>query len=42
VTGYTSQRKADITGAVSVVDTEAMNQITAASFVKNLMVVQLV
>ena len=36
VTGYTSQRKADITGAVAVVDTEAMNQITASSFVQKL------
>ena len=36
VTGYTSQRKADITGAVSVVDTEAMDQITSASFVQKL------
>jgi len=36
VTGYTSQRKADITGAVSVVDTESMNQMTAASFVQKL------
>jgi len=36
VTGYTSQRKADITGAVSVVDTEAMDRMTAASFVQKL------
>lgn len=36
VTGYTSQRKADITGAVAVVDTEAMDKITAASFVQKL------
>jgi TonB-linked SusC/RagA family outer membrane protein len=36
VTGYTSQRKADITGAVAVVDTEEMNQITAASFLEKL------
>lgn len=36
VTGYTSQRKADITGAVSVVDTDEMNQITAASFLQKL------
>ena len=36
VTGYTSQRKADITGAVAVVDTDAMNQVTAASFVQKL------
>ena len=36
VTGYTSQRKADITGAVAVVDTEAMDQLTAASFVQKL------
>lgn len=36
VTGYTSQRKADITGAVAVVDTESMNQITAASFLQKL------
>ena len=36
VTGYTSQRKADITGAVAVVDTESMNEITAASFIQKL------
>ncbi len=36
VTGYTSQRKADITGAVAIVNTEQMNQITAASFVQKL------
>ncbi|MDZ7608629.1 MAG: TonB-dependent receptor plug domain-containing protein [Cyclobacteriaceae bacterium] len=36
VTGYTSQRKADITGAVAVVDTKSMEQITAASFVQKL------
>jgi len=36
VTGYTSQRKADITGAVAVVDTDQMNQVTAASFAQKL------
>ncbi|RMG21750.1 MAG: SusC/RagA family TonB-linked outer membrane protein, partial [Bacteroidetes bacterium] len=36
VTGYTSQRKRDITGAVSVVDADEMNQITAASFLQKL------
>ncbi len=36
VTGYTSQRKADITGAVAVVDTKAMNAITSSSFVQKL------
>ncbi len=36
VTGYTSQRRADITGAVAVVDTKSMEQITAASFVQKL------
>lgn len=36
VTGYTSQRKRDITGAVAIVETEEMNQITAASFLQKL------
>ncbi|MEQ9441401.1 MAG: TonB-dependent receptor [Cyclobacteriaceae bacterium] len=36
VTGYSSQRKADITGAIAVVEPEQMNQITAASFIQKL------
>lgn len=36
VTGYTSQRQGDITGAVSVIDTEEMNQIAATSFSQKL------
>ncbi|MEM8523440.1 MAG: TonB-dependent receptor [Bacteroidota bacterium] len=36
VTGYTSQRKRDITGAVSVVDAEEMNDVTASSFLQKL------
>ena len=36
VTGYTSQRKRDITGAVSVIDADEMNQITSASFLQRL------
>ncbi|MEM7372712.1 MAG: TonB-dependent receptor [Bacteroidota bacterium] len=36
VTGYTSQRKRDITGAVAIVDAEEMNDITAASFLQKL------
>lgn len=36
VTGYTSQRKADITGAVAVVDTKEMDKLTSASFVQKL------
>jgi TonB-linked SusC/RagA family outer membrane protein len=36
VTGYTSQRKRDITGAVSIVDADEMNDITAASFLQKL------
>ena len=36
VTGYTSQRKRDITGAVSVIDAEEMNTITSASFLQRL------
>ena len=36
VTGYTTQRKRDITGAVSVVETEEMNQVTSASFLQRL------
>lgn len=36
VTGYSSQRKRDIIGAVSVVDAEELNTITAASFIQKL------
>jgi len=36
VTGYSSQRKRDIVGAVSVVDAEELNTITAASFIQKL------
>ena len=36
VTGYTSQRKRDITSAVSVVDTEELNAIKAPSFASKL------
>ena len=36
VTGYTSVRKADITGAVAIVDMEEMNQITSASVLQKL------
>lgn len=36
VTGYSSQRKADITGAVSIVEPEEINQITAASVLQKL------
>ena len=36
VTGYSSQRKRDITGAVSVIDAEDLNTVTAASFVQKL------
>jgi len=36
VTGYTSVRKGDITGAVSIVDAEDMNQITSASVLQKL------
>lgn len=36
VTGYTSQRKRDITGAVAVVDVDDANSITAASFLQKL------
>ena len=36
VTGYSSQRKADITGAVATVDAERINQITAPSFLQKL------
>ncbi|WNJ19687.1 TonB-dependent receptor [Pontibacter sp. G13] len=36
VTGYTSQRKKDITGAVTVVDVEELNQISATSFTQKL------
>ena len=36
VTGYGSQRQADISGAVAVVDMASTNQLTAASFVQKL------
>ncbi|MFP4089420.1 MAG: SusC/RagA family TonB-linked outer membrane protein [Cyclobacteriaceae bacterium] len=36
VTGYSSQRKADITGAIAVVEPEDINQITAASVLQKL------
>ncbi len=36
VTGYSSQRKRDITGAVSVVDAEQLNQVSASSFTQKL------
>lgn len=36
VTGYTSVRKGDITGAVAIVDMEEMNQITSASVLQKL------
>jgi TonB-linked SusC/RagA family outer membrane protein len=36
VTGYSSQRKQDITGAVSVVEVEEMNRIVAPSFTQKL------
>jgi len=36
VTGYTAVRKGDITGAVAVVNTEDMNQITSASVLQKL------
>lgn len=36
VTGYTSQRKKDITGAVTVIDAEALNSIKAPSFAQKL------
>jgi TonB-linked SusC/RagA family outer membrane protein len=36
VTGYSSQRKRDITGAVSVVNSEELNQISATSFTQKL------
>ncbi|MEM7298355.1 MAG: SusC/RagA family TonB-linked outer membrane protein, partial [Bacteroidota bacterium] len=36
VTGYSSQRKRDITGAVSVIDADEMNSITSASFLQKL------
>ena len=37
VTGYTSQRKADITGAVAIVDVDEMNRATtSASFIQKL------
>ncbi len=36
VTGYSTQRKRDIIGAVAVVKTDEMNQVTAASFLQKL------
>lgn len=36
VTGYSTQRKRDITGAVSVVNSEELNQIAATSFTQKL------
>jgi TonB-linked SusC/RagA family outer membrane protein len=36
VTGYTEQRRADITGAVAVVDAEALNKETSASALQRL------
>ncbi|MCK5692199.1 MAG: carboxypeptidase-like regulatory domain-containing protein, partial [Bacteroidales bacterium] len=36
VTGYTSMRRGDITGAVAIVDMEEMNQITSASVLQKL------
>ena len=36
VTGYSTQRKRDITGAVAVIDPNEMNQITASSFLQKL------
>lgn len=36
VTGYATQRQKDITGAVSVIDTEEMNEVAAASFIQKL------
>ena len=36
VTGYTAQRKSDITGAVAIVDVDEMNQITSASVLSKL------
>jgi TonB-dependent starch-binding outer membrane protein SusC len=36
VTGYTAQRQADITGAVSTVDIEGMTRVTSASFLEGL------
>ena len=36
VTGYSSQRERDITGAVAVVKAEELNQVTAASFSQKL------
>ncbi|MBI1227743.1 MAG: SusC/RagA family TonB-linked outer membrane protein [Bacteroidetes bacterium] len=36
VTGYSTQRKRDITGAVSVVDAEELNKINATSFTQKL------
>ncbi len=36
VTGYSSQRKRDITGAVAVIDSEDLNQVAATSFIQKL------
>lgn len=36
VTGYSTQRKRDITGAVSSVDAEELNQVVATSFIQKL------
>lgn len=36
VTGYSTQRKRDITGAVSVVDADELNKVTATSFTQKL------
>ncbi|MFT5884804.1 MAG: TonB-linked SusC/RagA family outer membrane protein [Arcticibacterium sp.] len=36
VTGYTSQRKKDIVGAVAVINTDEMNQTTASSFLQKM------
>ncbi len=36
VTGYSSQRKRDITGAVAVVDSDDLNEINASSFTQKL------
>lgn len=36
VTGYSTQRKRDITGAVAVVDVDDMNNVTASSFLQKL------
>ncbi|MFK7923702.1 MAG: SusC/RagA family TonB-linked outer membrane protein [Bacteroidia bacterium] len=36
VTGYATQRQKDITGAVSVINTEEMNDVAASSFIQKL------